>query len=84
MLLICHTGKDGSTCQNTPTSCNHSRASSLAEETSNGYVPMAPVDMDPVERYHSEGKVKALRNACHSWDLAYLCRNCIVLFEGSL
>jgi len=61
MLLICHAGKDGSTCQNTPTSCNHSRASSLAEETSNGYVPMAPVDMDPAERYHSEGEVKALR-----------------------
>ncbi|PSN55127.1 hypothetical protein C0J52_01863 [Blattella germanica] len=35
-------------------SSNHSRASSVAEETPNGYVPMAPVDdgyvdMDPVE-----------------------------------
>jgi hypothetical protein len=60
MSLICRAGKDGSTCQNTPTSCNHSRASSLAEETSNGYVPMAPVDMDPIERYHNEGEVNAV------------------------
>ncbi|XP_069700000.1 insulin receptor substrate 1 isoform X10 [Periplaneta americana] len=44
-------------------SSNHSRASSLAEETSNGYVPMAPVDdgyvdMDPgqpgTQSFHGE------------------------------
>jgi hypothetical protein len=54
-----------STRQRAPSSSNHSRASSLAEETSNGYVPMAPVDdgyvdMDPVQpgqRYHGEGEM---------------------------
>jgi hypothetical protein len=36
---------------------------------------MAPVDMDPVETYHSEGEVKAVRNARHSWGRAYICRH---------
>lgn len=59
--LIYHTGTEVSTCQRAPCSSNHSRASSLAEETSNGYVPMAPVDdgyvdMEPGQRYHGEGE----------------------------
>lgn len=49
-----------------PSSSNHSHASSLAEETPNGYVPMAPmddgyVDMEPVQlgqRYHGEGEMR--------------------------
>ncbi|PNF28092.1 hypothetical protein B7P43_G12254 [Cryptotermes secundus] len=60
ITMIQHgTGTEVSTCQRAPSSSNHSRASSLAEETSNGYVPMAPVDdgyvdMEPGQRYHGE------------------------------
>lgn len=63
VALIYHTGTEVSTCQHAPSSSNHSRASSLAEETSNGYVPMAPVDdgyvdMESGQRYHGEGEQK--------------------------
>lgn len=49
---------------NAPFSANHSRGSSFAEETPDGYVPMAPatgddgyVDMDPLpgHRLHGDG-----------------------------
>lgn len=58
ITMIQH-GTEVSMCQRAPSSSNHSRASSLAEETSNGYVPMAPVDdgyvdMEPGQRYHGE------------------------------
>ncbi|XP_021930938.1 insulin receptor substrate 1 isoform X3 [Zootermopsis nevadensis] len=66
MTMIQHdtgTGvSEASARRHAPSSSNHSHASSLAEETPNGYVPMAPmddgyVDMEPVQlgqRYHGE------------------------------
>lgn len=80
-----------------PSSSNHSHSSSLTEETSNGYVPMAPVDdgyvdmdsVQPGQRYHGEGEMTAhlvSLHGCHfpDTDRTHIHLYYMVLHGGSL
>jgi hypothetical protein len=76
MTLMYDTGTEVSTCRHAPGSSNHSRASSLAEETSDGYVPMAPVDdgyvdMELGQRCHAEGEQTGNMKTTVLWDVVW-------------